>query len=63
MSEREYRQDDQTIGYCDACGSRLSSITTEAKGYCKQHGWRWAQWERPTHRHNGRRWVLVKDDD
>lgn len=44
MTEREYRQDDRNEGYCPVCANPLSGLTVNARGYCEQHGWQWAEW-------------------
>jgi hypothetical protein len=46
MTEREYRQDDETHGYCPApdCGEPLSGLTVAGRGYCDRHGWTFADW-------------------
>lgn len=47
MTEREYRQDDETgTGYCP-CGEPLSGLTVAGRGYCDRHGWTWAEWAPP----------------
>ncbi len=43
----EYRDDDQTVGYCPKCGSRLTTVNVDAIGYCGLHGWVPAEWDRP----------------
>lgn len=45
MTEREYRQDDRTEGYCPRCGEPLSAMTTGGRGYCETHGWQYAEWK------------------
>lgn len=47
MTEREYRQDDETHGYCPQCGDPLSGLTVAGRGYCDRHGWTWAEWIPP----------------
>lgn len=48
MTEREYRQDDETgIGYCPQCGEPLSGLTVAGRGYCDRHGWTFADWIPP----------------
>lgn len=44
MTDREYRQDDRTEGYCPRCGEPLAAMTTGARGYCETHGWQYADW-------------------
>lgn len=44
----DYRDDDRLdVGYCPTCWRRLSSLTTEAKGFCEVHGWVFAEFNRP----------------
>ncbi len=38
----EYRDDDETVGYCPKCGRRLANLTTGLRGYCEEHGWTFA---------------------
>lgn len=47
MTEREYRQDDRDEGYCPVCTKPLTGLTVAARGYCEQHGWQWAEWNKP----------------
>ena len=45
MTGPEYRQDDLTDrGYCPRCGQQLSTLTTDGRGFCEQHGQQWAEW-------------------
>ena len=44
MTDREYRQDDTSDGYCPLCGEPLSGLTVAAQGYCERHGWVSADW-------------------
>ena len=43
----DYRDDDQSVGYCPKCGRQLSGLTVEARGYCELHGWQYAEWTKP----------------
>ena len=44
MTEREYRQDDQTIGYCPLCGEQVTDVMTDGGGWCPDHGRVWVNW-------------------
>jgi len=44
MTDREYRQEDTSDGYCPICGEPLANLTVAAQGYCERHGWVSADW-------------------
>lgn len=44
MTEREYRQDDETRGYCPTCGRELAALDMAARGVCEEHGRVFADW-------------------
>jgi len=44
MTDKEYRQDDTSDGYCPLCGKPLANLTVAAQGYCERHGWVSADW-------------------
>lgn len=63
MEVSEYRQDDQTVGYCPRCGARLNNITVGARGFCPEgHGWVVAEWGAPVICPECETGVMVEDD-
>jgi hypothetical protein len=63
MTEREYRQDDQTVGYCPLCGRVLSGLTGLLRGYCEVHGWTFADFTPIARVAEVEKWPTAKEEE
>jgi hypothetical protein len=43
----EYRQDDETRGWCPICGMECVAVTDTGKGFCEEHEWVFVNWAPP----------------